>query len=58
MARWKDGAPSQLYILVINATGAVLLFETTKDRTEYVRGRTPSYPDGTYVFRTYVQKEA
>jgi hypothetical protein len=58
MARWKNGAPRQLYILVINATGVVLLFETREARTEYVRGLSPYYTDDTYVFRTYVQKEA
>ncbi len=55
--RWKDGAPKQLYILVIKETGAVLTFERKEYRTFYVKDRKLFYVDETYVFRTYIQKE-
>lgn len=57
MPRWKDGAPKQLYVLVDNSNGDVLSFERKEQRTNYVVKRTPTYPDGLYIFRTYIQKD-
>lgn len=58
MPRWKNGAPKKLYILVINEFGRIHAFETKRQRTLFVNDRTPIYPDGTYVFSTFVQEEA
>ena len=45
-----------MYVLIINDTGEVHGFESREKRTAFVAKRTPTYTDGTYVFRTYIQE--
>ena len=55
MARWPNGGPKKLYVLVVNATAKVIPFDRRRDRTDWLKAQHPTYPADRYTFLTYEQ---